>query len=343
MARMPNLIFQEEIMSKIGPHFLSARQVLADVVPIDTPFSIQIEASQICNIKCSYCLHSFTKQDKPALMTFNMFAILCSLLRAFDKKIKQVNFSGWGDPLVNKELPIMIRHLKYCNVTESIAIITNGLLLQPDLSQKLVSAGADHIRISLQGMTKEKYWDVCGRAINFQTLVENIKDLYEHKQGCQIYVKIADVALDEGEEELFYETFDKISDRMFVEKIRPMFHESPQDDKMLSKYGDEHAPVIACPQPFYMVAITATGDILPCCNYVNPTNMGNIFTASLTGAWSGGALQGLRLMLLDKNRKEQSAYPVCRDCLMPDAIITAGDCLDDNVDEIRKRLTGDLK
>ena len=151
-----------------------------------------------------------------------------------------MNFAGWGEPLVNKELPIMIRHLKFCNVTESIAIITNGLLLRPELSQNLIDAGADHIRISLQGMTKEKYWDVCGRVIDFQALKENIKYLYDNKQGCQIYVKIADIALEEGEEEIFYETFNKISDRMFVEKIRPMFHElheNAQGEKMLSKYG----------------------------------------------------------------------------------------------------------
>lgn len=323
-------------MSKIGPHFLRERKVLADVVPIDTPFSIQIEASQVCNIKCSYCLHSFTKQDKPALMSFNMFAILCSLLRAFDKKIKQVNFSGWGEPLVNKELYTMIRHLKYCNVTESIAIITNGLLLQPDLSQKLVSAGADHIRISLQGMTKEKYWDVCGRVINFQTLVENITDLYKHKQGCQIYVKIADVALDEGEEELFYETFDKISDRMFVEKIRPMFHENTQDEKMVSKYGDVHTPVIACPQPFFMMSVTAKGDILPCCSFYNPTNFGNLFSNEMRNIWESKKMRDFRIALFD--RKEQDAFPVCKDCLLPDAIITPGDELDHKRKEILERL-----
>jgi radical SAM protein with 4Fe4S-binding SPASM domain len=265
-----------------------------------------------------------------------MFAILCSLLRAFDKKIKQVNFSGWGEPLVNKELYTMIRHLKYCNVTESIAIITNGLLLQPDLSQKLVSAGADHIRISLQGMTKEKYWDVCGRVINFQTLVENITDLYKHKQGCQIYVKIADVALDEGEEELFYETFDKISDRMFVEKIRPMFHENTQDEKMVSKYGDVHTPVIACPQPFFMMSVTAKGDILPCCSFYNPTNFGNLFSNEMRNIWESKKMRDFRIALFD--RKEQDAFPVCKDCLLPDAIITPGDELDHKRKEILERL-----
>jgi cyclic pyranopterin phosphate synthase len=323
-------------MAEIRTQLSDNRSILADVVPLKMPFSVQVEVSQICNIKCNYCMQSFVKQDKPALMTFNMFAILCSLLRAFDNKLKSLNIAGWGEPLVNKELPIMIRHLKFCNVTESIAIITNGLLLQPELSQKLVSAGADHIRISLQGMTKEKYLDVCGRAINFQTLVENIKDLYEHKQGCQIYVKIADVALDEGEEELFYETFDKISDRMFVEKIRPMFHENTQDEKMVSKYGDEHEPVIACPQPFFMMSVTAKGEILPCCSYYDPTKFGDIYSTSMRSIWESQKMRDFRIALFD--RKEQDSHPVCKGCLLPDAIITPGDELDYKRKEILERL-----
>jgi len=325
-------------MSTIRPHYSKDRTILADVVPLPAPFSIQAEASQICNIKCNYCMQSFIVQKHKQQMKLSTFKTLCLRAKEFDTKLKQFNFAGWGEPLINRELPDMINHLWEGNVTENIAIITNGLLLTPGLSLRLVDAGTDHVRISLQGMTSEKYCEISGKGIDFTALVDQIRFLYKHKRDCQISVKIADIALAAGEEELFYETFESITDGMYVESIRPMFDQNKQDGKMISKYGKEHSPVIACPQPFFMMSVTATGDILPCCSYYDPTKFGNIRGTSLRKVWESEEMRRFQTMLLNGNRKEQKDYPVCRVCHMPDAVLTPGDELDARAEEIRRRL-----
>jgi len=328
----------EDSMSTIRPHYSEARTILADVVPLHTPFAIQCEASQVCNIKCNYCMQSFIVKKQKQLMGLSTFKTLCLRAKEFDTKFKQFNFAGWGEPLVNRELPDMISHLRESNVTENIAIITNGLLLAPGLSLRLVDAGTDHVRISLQGMTSEKYWEICAKGIDFTALVDQIRFLYEHKHECRVSVKIADIALATGEEELFYETFESITDGMYVESIRPMFAQNKQDGKIISKYGEEHSPVIACPQPFFMMSVTATGDIFPCCSYYDPTKFGNILGTSLRKVWESCQIKKFQIMLLSGNRKEQEYYSVCRDCHMPDAVLTPGDELDARTEEIRRRL-----
>jgi len=335
---MNEISFLEVDMAKISTQLSEHRAVLADAIPLKAPFSIQVEVSQLCNIKCNYCMQSFIKQKDNAMMSMDLFIRLCDEIGMLRARLKSVNFAGWGEPLMNKYLPAMIRHLHVRTTTDSIAVITNGLLLAPPTSRALVDAGTNHIRVSLQGITSKAYLKTCGKKIDFKKFVSQIRFLYKNKKDCQIYVKVADVALEPGEEEKFYEIFDPICDRMFVEKIRPMFKENESDGKLVSKYGGEHPPVICCPQPFYMVGITACGDILPCCSYYDPTRLGNISDKSLRGIWGGEGLKFFQRMMLLQIRKAQASYPVCKTCLMPDAIITPGDCLDDKAEEIRGRL-----
>jgi MoaA/NifB/PqqE/SkfB family radical SAM enzyme len=325
-------------MSQIRTQLSDERSVLADVVPLKMPYSVQVEVSQVCNIRCNYCMHSFIAQKDKGMMDVGLFVDLCDRIEEFGAKLKSVNFAGWGEPLVNPKLAPMIQHLHARKLTESIAVITNGLLLSRANSLNLVAAGANHIRISLQGITEEAYLKVCGKKIYFLDVVNNIRFLYDHKRDCQIYVKVADVALEEGEEEKFYEIFDPISDRMFVEKIRPMFKENENDRRLVSKYGGDHSPVICCPQPFFMISVTATGDLLPCCSYYDPTRFGKISNISMRETWEGKGLRQFREMLLSGNRKAQDDYPVCKNCLMPDAVITPGDELDEKAEEIMRRL-----
>jgi len=324
-------------MSKVALHFTGPRTILADVVPLRMPFSIQVEVSQICNLKCNYCIHGITLGVRKEMMKLSTFAKMCRQILDFGGKLKTVNFAGWGEPLVNPLLPQMIELLRFQDITENVAIITNGVLLTPGVTNKLLDVGVNQIRISLQGMTDKKYEEICGRTVSIDRIIQNVSYLFKQRE-CFVYVKIADIALDPGDEDRFYKTFEPITDAMYVEKVRPMFAENVQDGKTISKYGDEHPPVIACPQPFFMMSVLANGDILPCCSYYDPIRLGNVDNWSLKGIWGSESMRLFREMLLSDCRKEQEAYPVCKTCHMPDAVITPGDELDERAEEIRGRL-----
>jgi len=52
-----------------------------------------------------------------------------------------IRFAGTGEPLLHKDIAKMVEYAVKMNVAEAVDIVTNGLLLEPDLSDKLIAAG----------------------------------------------------------------------------------------------------------------------------------------------------------------------------------------------------------
>jgi radical SAM protein with 4Fe4S-binding SPASM domain len=175
-------------------------------------------------------------------------------------------------------------------------------------------------------MSAQKYIDISNTAINFKRFVNQIQYLHDNKKDCYVYIKVADIGLEEEESELFYSTFKDITDAMYIETIRPMF--GVPDEKDVNKYGQHHKPVLVCPQPFFMLNVTSSGDITPCCGYYDPTAFGNITNTTLRKVWEGPKMAFFKDMLLWKERNNQMVYPVCNKCTLPDAISIPGDELD---------------
>jgi len=54
---------------------------------------------------------------------------------------------------LHKDIAKMVEYAVKMNVAEAVDIVTNGLLLEPDLSDKLIAAGLSKLRVSIQGVT----------------------------------------------------------------------------------------------------------------------------------------------------------------------------------------------
>ena len=74
----------------------------------------------------------------------------------------------------------MIEMAKKTDLFETIDTTSNGLLLTPQNSEKLVSAGLDLINISVDGLSKEQFCHFTKRLVDFEKFVEQIKYLYEN-------------------------------------------------------------------------------------------------------------------------------------------------------------------
>ncbi|MEW6328133.1 MAG: radical SAM protein [Thermodesulfobacteriota bacterium] len=93
-------------------------------------------------------------------------------------KIQPSYFSAYGEPLLYPELLAMIRmaRARGCQVS----LTTNGMLLTPDCSEKLIEEGLDIIAISLAGASKETH-EAIRRGSHFDTLLTNVKILAQLK------------------------------------------------------------------------------------------------------------------------------------------------------------------
>ena len=293
------------------------RNYLKDVLPLDTPYSIQIEPVRVCNFKCVYCAYSSDKIS-PYTMKLNVFEKAVNGLSRFDKKLKNFTFSGLGEPFINKELFKMIDLVN--NYTEITTVITNGSLLDKKNIDKFLSTSANEIRISLQGIAEEDYYKFCNYRINFNDFVENINYLYKNRGSKKVYLKIADISIDnEYKKKLFYELFEDKADYLIIQKISPLqnivdYNEIINDDSK-GVYFENTAKAIVCPQPFFSMMIWADGKVAPCCSLnLDSPNIGNINDRDIFDIWNHYNLTKLRFLMLNS---KISSIDGCSSCVYP--------------------------
>lgn len=294
------------------------KSMLADVIPLDSPYLIQISCSDFCNFKCKYCFQSrgmdaLRKEHfAPGMMTLETFKILADQVKSFPTRVKAFRFTGFGEPLMNKNLPKMIEYAKHNNIAEKVTIFTNGSLLTQQLNHELIESGLDEIMLSLEGLSSEKYNEIADTDINYEQLVENISHLHRIKGKCKIFAKIIDVGLTDHDK--FHKTFDPISDLAFVEYASNAYSNVEFTSKMEVNYIGEkpERKIDVCHLPFYYMYVNWNGEVSSChLDYTKSIGFGDINEESIVDIWKSKEMNKFRLMQLNK---ERNTHPVCKDC-----------------------------
>ncbi len=122
------------------------------------------EGSNICNFKCRYCAQSLGREYlereytfPPENMPLEIMKLVVSQASEFPKRFKLVSMMGHGEPLCNTKLPEMVGMVKESGIAERVDIITNASLLTHEYSDRLLDAGLDVLRVSLQGIDSQAY------------------------------------------------------------------------------------------------------------------------------------------------------------------------------------------
>ncbi len=308
-------------------HILAQKRTcLQDVLPLDTPFTLLVEVSRLCNFKCRFCPQS--EKDKFLLFEKNLlsledFRMILSQMKDFPRKFKKVYMHGTGESLLNPELPEMIHLLKQSGAAESIDLTSNGALLTPALGQKLVEAGLDHLHISVEALSNEKYRETTGVSqVDFDEFTEKIRAFSAQRGSCRLTIKIAQTSLEKsGDREKFLEIFSPLCDEIFIEQIYPIWPNFQLPESMCSKgnqsgqYGQTIEEKRVCPQIFTVLAIKCDGSVSPCSvDWANGIKLGSIHSERLKQIWEGEQLQKLRRIHLSDGR---ICNPYCASCGLP--------------------------
>ncbi len=324
------------------------REILHEVVPLNQPFFICLDVSSVCNIVCKYCVQydlkvhpdeRFCKQ----IMPLDLARKAIDDLQGFEGMIKVLTLYGWGEPLLNPHFAEIVEYARKSGKVRSVETISNGILLSHEMSDRLISAGLQRINISVEAMSSEGYYDICGRRIDFQEYVDNIRYLYEHKtDDLTMYIKIGDIALkDKAEEQYFYDTFGDICDEILVEHIinvrdDMLANENIGTDHSCGVFGQELQGNKVCPYLFFRLFICPDGECALCnADFYREQSVGNINTNSLKEIWKGDRLRDIQLKHL---RGERNEIDLCSKCGNIKYYPAPADNLDPYASEIIKRL-----
>jgi organic radical activating enzyme len=117
---------------------------------------VYVEPTNRCNLDCTTCMRNDWKEalDRVAWSTFEK--IVAELRKVSPPPT--VFFGGLGEPLMHPDIVKMVEAAK--TFSPFVEIITNGTLLSPAMSNRLMDAGLDMLWVSLDGASPESYADV---------------------------------------------------------------------------------------------------------------------------------------------------------------------------------------
>jgi radical SAM protein with 4Fe4S-binding SPASM domain len=328
-----------------------SRRRLYEILPLSAPFTIYIEPTRFCNLKCFFCMHSTRgipggEMEKAGFrladMEMGLYEKFLSEIAGFYPEPKRLVFSGLGEPLMNRALPLMIKKARDIGFAGRIDVITNGVLLTPELTDSLIEAGLSRAQISIQGLNGEDYLEHCGVGVDFDRLLENIRYFFEHRKKTEVYVKIIDAQLkDENARGQFYQMFGDICDSIFVEHLIVMEHQMGDHHgrtdfkrNLNNEFIDSGRKM--CAALTYQLSVNVDGDVFPCVIPGQPKGfaLGNAAVHSLGAIWESAKRNRLILAHL---RGDKPKIPYCGHCMAAFCVADETEWLEPYAEELVQR------
>src|SRR5579875_3224548 len=104
---------------------------------------LRISVTDRCNFRCVYCM------PRDALLTFEEIERLSRLFVAHG--VEKIRLTG-GEPLLRRDLEILVARLAVIDGVRDLTLTTNGALLSPAKARALREAGLRRITISLDSL-----------------------------------------------------------------------------------------------------------------------------------------------------------------------------------------------
>lgn len=309
--------------AKIKPRIdLENRTKLETVIPLRTPFIINIDPCDTCNFQCKFCptgdrkLMKRTNGRGHGIMELDLYKKIIDDICAFEDKVKVIRLYKDGEPLLNPHFAEMVRYAKQSSCCDRVDTTTNASLLNHEVSDRIIEAGLDRINISIEGVNEEQYLDFSRYSIHYDRLVDEIRYFYEHKSNTEMIVKTNGDILTEEQKQQFYDTFGDITDGIFIESIMdcwPAFEQKKVEvNQSRGIYGQRIREVLVCPYVFYSIPVNSDGTVSLCfLDWKRELLLGDTKTEKLTDIWEGKALREYQELFLRGKRK---FHPVCGCC-----------------------------
>ncbi len=123
-----------------------------------TIVNLRISVTDRCNFRCTYCMPADNVEfmDRSNLLSFEEIQRVAQIVSRMG--INRLRLTG-GEPLMRKNLPVLIKMLNEVDGIDDIAMTTNAYFLK-EHAQSLKDAGLKRLNVSLDALDPEKFRDV---------------------------------------------------------------------------------------------------------------------------------------------------------------------------------------
>ena len=145
----------------------------------DLPTQLYLEVTNRCNSLCASCpltSDHFISYEAKRHLAWEDFRRIVDQFPHLDRVV----LHGIGEPLLNKDLPRFVAHLKERGAV--VLFNTNAILLDQKWGDALTAANLDELRVSLDAVTPELYTQLRG-VDQLQRVIRNLKAFIKRHGG----------------------------------------------------------------------------------------------------------------------------------------------------------------
>jgi GTP 3',8-cyclase len=123
--------------------------------------SLRVSVTDKCNFRCHYCMPAEGLEwlSRDEVLSFEEIARLVRVLARMG--VDEVRLTG-GEPLVRRELPVLVGMLARTPGVHDLSLTTNGVLLDR-LAAPLVEAGLRRLNVSLDSLSHVRFAEITRR------------------------------------------------------------------------------------------------------------------------------------------------------------------------------------
>lgn len=309
-AKDPNQI----LIELLGPAFRTYRQAFARAeggARPACPLHLDVDVTTACNLQCPMCPagdagHNFPGFRKGCYLDRELYRRALSEGQSFG--LPSVRLGMTGEPLLIPDIDQWVREAAEAGVLD-ISLITNGRLLTPEMSRRLIAAGLTRLMISVDAATAEVYGRVRPGG-DWNLLMVNIKEFLRLRTEADsplplLRVSFVEMAANKADREDFLALFEPLADYISLQRYQNILGRSDTDfspEKKATSGG-------FCAEPFARLALHADGGLFPCCSdFGRQKPLGNLVTGGLLATWQSE--EAAFLTTAEAGRAEP-----CRRCL----------------------------
>jgi cyclic pyranopterin phosphate synthase len=145
--------------------------------------SLRVSVTDRCNLRCQYCMPEpeYVWLPRENILSFEEIGALTDAF--IDEGVDRIRITG-GEPLLRRDLDVLIEALAARPAIADLALTTNGVLLRTR-ARRLREAGLHRITVSIDTLRRERFRQLTGSS-DFDAVVAGIHAAADEFQGLKL-------------------------------------------------------------------------------------------------------------------------------------------------------------
>jgi radical SAM protein with 4Fe4S-binding SPASM domain len=288
------------------------------------PYILQIEPTDLCNLACPLCPAGENKLARERRhMSLKEFQGIVDDMQEY---LLFLILWDWGEPLMNPDLPEMIRYASVRDI-RTVTSTNAHFLMDTAYVENILSSGLTTLIIAIDSLQQDRY-KVYRKGGDLRKAIQGLEKLVEIKKKVRskTLLNLRMVIMKSNEQELpaMRDLARKLKiDTFTVKTANPSCGSKAMDDEIIPlnpayrRYEYDpgtHERIridTVCDRVWVMSNIFSNGDVVPCCyDYDSELKVGNAFEKPFSQIWNSPAYQELR----KKIHLERDTILKCKEC-----------------------------